>query len=327
MLITFRQGIVSVQASPSFLSFTGTTVNLNANVDPTQVAFADGSSDYLYTENESVPNAWPGPYVSGTDYWLYWDLNTVTGVRTFGRTTIEPEFGNTLPASPPSDKHFFLVPEAKMKVWNGSKWVDRIRVFAGKVENGGVLIPETTGTQVAINQNREAGAILFDDTGNAIKRNNGEFLTSATPLSTQESPLNSFKLEATLVRARSNEPIPKYHCVAWKGPNILGLASSAIPKFRCIGIALEDFSKGDVKRYTTSGFVVNEAWNFTEPPGTLLFVGKDGAVTTTVPQRISMQRVGIVVDANTALISIDDLFLIDAEPTVTPTVTPTPSGV
>lgn len=90
MRINFRQGIVSHQTG-GFLSINGSGhVDLLANTKPTRVAIAHTYTNYLHTENNTVANAWLGPFSAGTDYWLYWQFNPLTFERTFGITTLEP---------------------------------------------------------------------------------------------------------------------------------------------------------------------------------------------------------------------------------------------
>ena len=203
MLITFRQGLVRVQSSPAFLSLSSGDVNLNANTDPTIIAFAHGSSDYLFTENSSITGAWSGPFNSGTSYWLYWNIDLFTGIRTFGYTTVDPDtdggFGSTLPSTPLTDQHFFDTSEGKMKVWNGSSWNTVIRVFAGNISSGGVLTPETEGSQINLTQIKNVGHILFDSDGSPVKKfdrlGRGHFFTTESPLNSQTNRLNSYDLK------------------------------------------------------------------------------------------------------------------------------------
>jgi len=327
MLLTFRQGIAQIQDVPLFITFSSGKVSLNANNTQAIINFADGVADYLYQESESVINAWPGPFNTGTDYWLYWDIDTVTGLRTFGTTTIEPLFGNTLPASATTDQHFFDTLRTKMFVFNGSIWNERIRVFAGQLQNGGILIAEGIGSQANINQTRNVGFILFDENG-PIKRNNGKFLTTENTVNASSNPLAGYKLEATQVRARADESIPAFHVITWRGQGRIGLASSRKPELgSAIGISTTNISRNEVKGFATDGYITNEAWDFSgSNAGSSLFVGVNGEVTPTVPQRISIQRIGHVVDSNTAFIDIRDIFKLDIKPaTPTPTATITPT--
>ena len=320
MFITIRQGIVRRQESIRFLTKTGNKVSLNANTSPTIITLADGNDDYIYTELESIPNAWSGPFAARTDYWLYWDIDKTTAKRTFGHTQIQPSFGRTRPLLPKKDEHFFDTTVNEMLVWNGSNWVKRLRVFAGSL-NSGKLELETEGSQIKLQQTRNAGEILFDEDSLPILRNNGKFVTSETLIHASDNTSNFYKLELRHVRARAVENIPKYHAVTWKGASVIGVAKQTDPaNGECIGVAVENILKDDIKKFTTHGYLINEAWDFSEPAGSPLFVGSGGEITTTSSNSISQQRVGEVINPNTAFINIRPLLKIGG-----PIVTPTPS--
>lgn len=140
MQIPFRQGIVqcshNLSNKPNFLQKIGNDVFINTFAGPLIVSFSQGASEYLLREpdNSSI-DAFVGPFASNKSYWFYWDLNTVTGIKTYGYTTLFPIFGPTLPANPATDQHFFSTSDHKMYVWNGSNWVNKIRAFAGQLQN------------------------------------------------------------------------------------------------------------------------------------------------------------------------------------------------
>jgi hypothetical protein len=328
MLINFRQGIVETQPTPAAIALGGGQVNLNTNMAPTILSFADGSSDYLFIENTSSVPAWAGPFTLGTDYWLYWDIDKTTANRTFGTTLVEPTFGTTRPSSPLNDQHFFDTSINKMVVWNGQRWIEKLRIFAAKLENGSTLIRETVGTsQVGLDTESYSGEIVLAPNGLPVVRANGEFLTTQTPTNSQDNPLNSYKIESLQIRAKAVEPIPIYHCVAYKGPNQTGLATNRSPdRGRCIGVSVENTLTNEMRKYVTFGYVTNPAWNFTENPGTLVFVGNNGQVTTDVPTKISLQRIGTVVSSDTILVDIGILFRIVDPLIPSPTPSPSPSA-
>ena len=154
MRIPFRQGLVRVPAN--FLQLTAGKVSLVLGPTDSIVAtFADGAANYLTTERVSVNNAWIGPFSTGTDCWLYVDINPVTGVRTFNHTLVSPAEGATAPLAPVQlDQHWFDTANNVMKVWNGNGWVKKIRLFIAKLQQGSVFVsmsvnsPAYTGTQV-----------------------------------------------------------------------------------------------------------------------------------------------------------------------------------
>lgn len=90
MRINFRQGIVSHQAG-GFLELSSTQgVNLLALNRPIVVTVAHRGTNYIHSENNTIANAWSGPFSPLLNYWLYWDFNQLTFERTFGYTTLEP---------------------------------------------------------------------------------------------------------------------------------------------------------------------------------------------------------------------------------------------
>ena len=299
---------------------------IDASVEPTIVTFADNEVDYLYTESASVAPAWNGPFPTGDDYHLYWDIDKTTGARTFDYTTVAPLFGDTRPTTPTIDQHFFDTVANKMLVWNGSTWVERLRVFAGVLTNGTTLSVNSAGSQVGITEETTAGHILFDQNDVALRH--GDFLlTTVTAVYATDNKLNYYKLEAKENRAEAVTHVPQFYAVSWQGPNRIGLASSANPtRGAAFALALEEMNVGDVKRYVTDGIVTNNNWNFTADGGTALFVGKNGEVTTDVPQQFSLQRVGQIINATTIFLDFGEFFLLDTiAVTPTPTISLTPS--
>ena len=222
MRINFRQGIVRVP--PNFLQQSGSAVNL---VIPTPamatIAFADGPTDYLHTERLTVLNAWTGPFVSGTDYWLYWDIDTRTGVRTFGHTLLEPVVGATAPISPANDQHWFDTATNTMKVWNAATgtWQRKIRVFAAKLAGGSVFVsmsvnsPAFEGTQVGSHMvaPARAGALVFDINGDPVRRGDGRFFTTEDVAVTGIAASSQVKIGSIVVDAVATTSIPAYSVV------------------------------------------------------------------------------------------------------------------
>lgn len=328
MFVNFRQGLVRIQTAPNFISFSGSTVSLNVNTDPTIISFADQTTDYLFSENVSVSNAWIGPFVSSFTYWLYWDIDLRTGNRTFGSTTIAPLFGMHLPTTPAVGQHYFSYNDTTMRVWNGTTWTPVLRVFAGQLNNGSTLVPYSIGSQVNLNQGRNQGFMIFDQTGSPIKNNSNYFITTETIIYAQNSPLNNYKIEAVQVDGRAVMPIPKYSAVTWTNINQLGLASYTDYLHPAIGISVEDMSKDQIKKFVTNGYLTNSNWNFSDAPNTPVWVGLNGEITTTVPQTWSMQKLGVVVSSDTIFVNIESIVLLGNQiifPSPTPTITVTPS--
>lgn len=318
MRLTFRQGLVKFQKSltnvPDFLTFTPSgNISLKANLSPTLITFAHGRVDYLFEEARTVENAWQGPFLSTEVWWLYWDIDLKTGVRTFGRTKVQPYVGKNQPPTPQNDEHWFDTHTATMKVWSGTSWVEKVRVFAAEIRGGAQIIYNSTGSQVGITSVVVfAGYILFDEDNKPVKKFNkfnlGEFLTTESPLASQTKRIQNFKLEAAFDTAEAVEQISQWKAVAFRGPNKIGLARSTEPYFPAIGIAAEPMLVGELKTYIVSGYISDPQWNYTDAPGALVFVGETGSLTTSPPQEHSVQRVGVVVDPTTLYINVQPLI-------------------
>lgn len=326
MIVNFRQGIVSAQTDQLFLNFSGNKININANQQSVDITFAYGSADYLFSEAESVTGAW-GPFSSGVDYWIYWDIDTRTGLRSFGSTTVAPLSGTSLPSNPLVNQHFFDLTVKKMRVWNGVSWDDRLRVFAAKVQGGSVIDAEAFGSQVGLSGNYSVGYILFDVAGNPITRmDNGitYFVTTEDKVHTQYDNKNAYKIDGLLIDGVAIEPIPAYYCLTWKGARQLGVASYVLMN-PCVGISVESSGVNELNKFVTKGFVTNfNNWNWTMPANTPLFVGDTGQITTDVPQRYSLQKIGHIVAPDTIFVDIQEIILIEDVPVVV-SPSPTPS--
>jgi len=98
MKINFRQGVVSYQ-SGGFLQISGNDVNILATNRPVTVSVAQKTSNYTHSEDNAVPSAWVGPFTAFTNYWLYWNFDPLTFVRTFGHTAIEPITQSAVPGA------------------------------------------------------------------------------------------------------------------------------------------------------------------------------------------------------------------------------------
>jgi hypothetical protein len=314
MFLTFRQGIVKKPTGSAMLDVVGDQVDLLVFPENLIITFAHGDNNYLLSENETIYAAWAGSFVNTNNYYFYVDINIETGARTFGYTQIQPSYGHTLPGAPLPDTHFFDTSVNAMKVYSGVSWDIKLRVFLGELLFGGILNEYNVGSQTGLNSNNNSGFILFDDLGFPIYRKSSigpkALVTTETILNTQNNATNPFKMESVQVDGKAVEPIPKFYCVSWKGIKQIGLASSEDSDYPCVGLATEAITKGQIKKFASSGFITNPNWNFSVDPNTPVWVGKSGEVTTTVPTRKSMQRIGFVVDTNTIFLDIKELMII-----------------
>lgn len=308
MKIPFRQGIVrhqtDIQGNQQFLLEQSDAIDLIAVNDPTIVTFAHKSKNYVITEKRSVPNAWVGPFVQGNDYWLYWDIDVKTGLRTFGHTTLEPTFGLNQPANPVVDQHWFNTRTNTMTVFNGASFKDRIRVFAAKYSNA-TLIESFSGgsvfdgTQIANSTRAEGGALIFDDADKPLKRGDGTFITTADEFSSGVASASNIKIEALTFEAKASANIAAYHIVYLNDFDSVLPASPLKIHNVPFGIIEEDAYVGELIHITTDGVICNPSWNWTEA-GAELFIDDAGQITD-VPS-LGMLPIGYVLSPSEILL-------------------------
>ena len=199
-----------------------------------------------------------------------------------------------------------------MMVFTGARYVEKIRVFAAKLDDGGVLIPYAVGSQAGLHSPTRVGLILYDDEFKAVKKfdrfGRGEFITTETPLSSQFSRIVNYKLENEVKEAVTNEFIPEFYCVSYKDYNVIGLSKNTISDYPCVGIASEDMHVGEARSFIISGYIKNDSWNWSSSVGTKLFVGETGEITDIPPQAFSVQEIGSVVSPDTILVNINQLI-------------------
>lgn len=309
MRISFRQGIVS--APNAFLQANGATVNLSiASPSQVLVAFADGTANYLHTERSTVTSAWVGPFSSGTNYWLYWDINPVSGVRTFGHTLLEPVEAASAPLSPANDQHWFDTNLNKMKVWNttAGRWVNKIRVFAGQYLSGTTFVsmsinaPDFTGTQVgSLVVPVDAGALMFDLNGDPVKRNGGAFFTTSDVVTASLASASQVKVGAVVIEAVAVSNIPAYSIVNFSGFHEVTLTAGLMQAEAVYGLVEVDAVIGDVVNVILDGVVTNPDWDWTAVGvNAPLYVDNTGVLTATQPT--GGVAVAAVVDVNSILV-------------------------
>ena len=185
--VSFRQGIVRHQTdssnNPTFLQKVGNYVSLIVSPDLTIVNLVCGTKDYLYTEHLTQVNAW-GPFTPGIHAWLYWDIDVLTGIRTFGSTVLDPIVAATPPPTPVVGQMWFDTSFNTWHEWSGSSWTLIIRCFAAQLINGTQLAsmsirsPEFVGTQVGLTVDSVPGSLVFDSSGTPIFDRTGKFFTT-----------------------------------------------------------------------------------------------------------------------------------------------------
>lgn len=320
MKIAYRQGIISFQTDglggPQFLlpSSTPGFVDFDVSPTPTTVAFAHGASNYLVTFDVDATPGW-GPLQAGVTSYLYWDVDLLTGNITRGITTLMPVVAPTAPALPDADQHWFDLTTTSMKVWNGLKWLTKIRAFAGYVPFGvaGSLVHYGLNSQVGLTSPADAGYILTDALLNPLRNGKGEFLTADTPVLVQSSSGTSGVLTRAPVAfmpVKATESIPAFSLVTVTGPDQVGLASGdpalVVPKTP-VGIVVDDLTTGEVGMMTQYGEISSDtfpSW-FATNIGKPVFCSPTGQLTHVRPSGLLAYRVGTIKSPTSLLFQID----------------------
>ncbi len=323
----FRQGIARRQqdglGNPNNLqpSSGGSWIDLIVSPDPTIFIIAHYDTDYMFTENATITQAW-GPFTAGNDYWLYWNIDFQSGELTRGYTRKEPADGPTPPSNPTHDQHWFDTNEMVMKTWVGGawgRWIERIRVFAAKYQGGATIIDYPLGSQVGVSGfDVHAGKVLYDPDGKPLqvfqRNRRGQFITTETPMHSQFSRIANFRVEAAIVQGEALEHIPIHHAVAYSDYNQLILARNSDINHPAIGVSTEDMVTGEIRSYITKGFIRDEVnWDWSaHPVNTPLFVGPTGNLLTE-PEAgaLTQQEIGYIVDETTIFVNIQQFILLE----------------
>ena len=333
MKLNFRQGIARYQtdvlATPTFLQKSagaGNFVDLLVSPDPTVIVFAHRSANYVVEETRSVANAW-GPFSGSTTVYLYWDINLVTGEISRGTTSLPPIYSGSAPSTPGSDQHWFDTNETVMRVWNGTKWVEKIRCFAAYLSSGTIIRPYALGTQAGIHQECEGGNLVLDAYNKPLRQSDGSFITSVTSLIIVNNSSKKVKFETEVLSGMASEPIPMFSLVQMRAGRKIVLARSGDYMSRIAGIVLEDLHTNEPGYITTDGLVRNSAWNF---PSSMvnrpIFCGANGEVTTTPPTTGVVQTAGFVFDTDSIYMNIFAPIVLDDISVLPAPTPPTPIG-
>lgn len=269
MRISFRGGIVSHQTdtfgTPTFLQVGGGYVSLATVNDPTVVSFVHGQKDYLYTERQSQPNAW-GPFIA-QDYWLYWHLDPVTGLREFGSTVLEP----VVASNPPPEATGQMWFDTFSNIWyeyNGAAWIEVIRVFACKLVGGvtpvsmSIDAPDFRGTQVGLNVPTRTGALTYDMQGKPIRTGDRKFFTTEDQFFTNLPTGARLRVGSILVPGLALQALHKFQVVQFADFNELLPAVPFTQATHLYGIIEDDVAAGESVDFVTEGMIFNEAWDF-----------------------------------------------------------------
>ena len=270
--VSFRQGIVRHQSdtsdNPVFLNKSNNYVDLVVSPDPTTIAFVHGDSDYLYTEPTSVSQAW-GPITNGLTTWLYWDLSLSDGELTRGTTTIEPIEAPIKPPNPVNGQMWYNTQTNTWYEWNGSRFVEVLRVFAAKMFGGTVFqsmskdSPAFTGTQVGLTTKRRIGSLVYGSNKKPLRNTNtNKFFTTEDSFVTGVPTSGSHKINNTFITGKANTSIAAYQCVQYNDFNSVSPANPIFEGKRIFGIIEEDASVNEVVSFVTEGIITNEHWDW-----------------------------------------------------------------
>jgi hypothetical protein len=299
MILDFRQGIIvypssgPLAANQQFLTYSGGNVSLQSSAGRTDVTFAHGSEDYLYTESTTSINAWSA-IPTNVDVWLYWDINLRTAARTFGYTTTLPTVGSTAPLTLIDGQHWFNTTTTKMMLYSAPYWREVVRVFAAKVNNG-VFFPLGTAnlspfanTQVGLTApGTTAGRIIVDDVGQPIRRANGLFFTSENDFFVQGSPANAIRLEANIFTGTALESIARYQVVKFSQFGQTNLATYNDTQNTAIAMSMQDVVQNQTGTLCMQGYITNPQWNW-PTVGSLLWIhGTIAGTFTSIDPHIS----------------------------------------
>ena len=289
----------------------GGNININAASTSLIAIISHRDRNYLIEERGHVINAWSG-LTDAVDYWLYWDVNMVTGAVTRGSTKLNPIVAAVAPGngSPTLDQHWFDSATKTTFVWNGTNWVEKIRVFAGKYEGGTTLIPHSFESQVNLVDEVEAGYILYNANGTAIKDQTTRFVTTSSSLTVKLTSLDGVpdaqfpvNLDSAIQYAVATESIPAFSLIAPSTNNHIRIADYTLERY-AIGMVVTSLSINEDARIYSNGFIRNDDWSFdSEDFGKVLYLTDAGAFTLTRPSG-NPQIIGQVVWSNTIQLGI-----------------------
>ena len=311
MKLSFRQGIVrhqvDIAGTPTFIRKNGSDsafIDLVCDNGPIQFTIAHFDADYLFEEFTTISKAW-GPMPHSSTQYLYWDVSLLNATITHGFTAYPPYISINPPTSPSTDQHWYDTTANAMKVWNGAKWLIKLRVFAGAYDSNSVLTPKQNGTQIGLNGDFTAGHIVIGKNGYPLRDYDGTFVTTESNLIVANGSSEDVKFDAALQFAQASEFMPAFSLVSFTSPGIISFASYQNVNLQVNGVIRSDCWPGTVVKVFSHGVCSNDQWNFsTSQIGQPLFCGVNGEITLTPPSVGISQIVGYVYDVSAIYISI-----------------------
>lgn len=311
MIINFRHGLVNAPFNnltnqPSFLVSRTSSINI-VTPSPVQLAFAHGNTNYLVSIDQPVTPAWAGfgspAFPNGVDYYLYVDIHPTTGVITYGQSKYDLVAQPTAPRSPGVSQHWFDTTNYKTKVWSGTSWIEKIRLFVAKYVNRSTFTYKPIGTQVGISGVEAAtGKIVFDGFGRPLRKSNGEFFTTEDQINVAGTTSSSNALTSRILTVTAVEPIPENSVVKFVEFGRVALADyEDCDKFQ-LAFANNSAPTEGTLNVLTTGVIEVPAWNWTKV-NRHVWVDVNGKLTTTDPASGTSGRgmqypVGRVIESN-----------------------------
>ncbi len=313
MELTFRHGIIRHQIDTSgtatFLRKSGSNdefIDLVCDEDTLIFSIAHGiNANYLVIEPRTITHAWGPMAAHGETQYLYWDISLLNATLSRGFTSVSPYAGPNEPVSPQNDQHWYDTNINQMKVWNGTKWIPKLRLFAGTYSNNAIVIPSPRGSQAGMNVPCKAGNIILGSSAQPVRDSDGTFITSESNLIASHTSGENLKIEAMQLFGEAIEFIPAFCFVTYEVPGKVKLASSNRPEEIINGIMTNEYFPGQIGNVIANGLVRNEQWNFL--PSQVnhpLYIGPGGELSLIEPSLQDKYVVGYVYDKTSIFIDI-----------------------
>lgn len=317
MKIGFRHGIVRHQVAggvADFLKWNGNDVSIHTINDPLFINISHKDQDYLHHELNNQPNAWIGPFDSSTIYWLWLDLDPLTGVRTFFHTTSGFVVDVVPPVDPVLGDHWYDLTTTVMKQFNGLRWIEKIRIVIGTIQLGNQIRSyygndQYTGTQVGINTPVNSGSILLDNNDRPIFRHNQTFLTTETLTSTTIATTSQVKLSSIGFYGIAAQPISSHTAVELRDDGRLYPTNKFGLQNLLCGLIEQDVTTGEVVRVSREGTFSKDGWNWSAPSVGIYVDDSSGELTES--NTIGSPKIGYAIDATTIHINLSSGVSVD----------------
>ena len=311
MELSFRHGIVRHQTdsalTANFVRKNGSDssfIDLICDNGPFIITIAHGNANYLVEIDKTLTQAWGPMLAQGQTQYLYCDINLIDTSLSFGFTELPPIVATAAPLNPALDQHWFDKVSNMMRVWNGTKWIIKLRVFTATYDNNATLVPRTIGSQVGLNSIVKAGRIVSASDGFPLFNTDGTFITSESSLLMSYSNSELVKLEAAVVYVEAVENIPAYSVVTFDSPRKIKVALPVNNTLRICGIVQQPLSAGETAVLTTTGSVTNTQWDFSNSDiNKPVFVSTSGEISL-LPSPNQIGEIGYVYDNKSIFLDI-----------------------